>query len=332
MKVLVTGGHGFIGSNFIKILLERHPDAQVTNIDSLTYSANPKYLDQFIAYNNIGEDQYRFKKQSINSINFSIFENPKWRFEDLDYIVNFAAESHVDNSINNPDPFVDTNINGTYSLLKLVKLFGSPKTRFVQISTDEVYGSIHPAGYATENHPLHPTSPYAASKTAADHLVMSYHKTFGLNTVITRSGNNYGPNQHREKFVPAAILNLLQGKPATIYGKGEEERQWIYVKDNCRGILSAMVDGEPGGIYNIGSNTDPIKNIDMYNLIFKMMYPLKDPASLANMIPDPRPGHDFRYCMSSELARRTLQWEPLVKMSGGIWATIEWYKHNGQTN
>ena len=311
MNIIVSGGYGFIGANFVKLLNKRFPQELITVIDKLTYSANPDYIRD-IPHNSFTAD-----------MNTMVLEEWNRFLIDVDYIVNFAAESHVDRSIIDSDPFISSNINGTYNLLKMTKML-APRARFVQISTDEVYGSVR-YNPVDENAILNPTSPYASSKAAADHLVMAYHKTFGLDTVITRSGNNYGPNQHREKFVPAAITNLLNRKPATVYGRGEEQRQWIHVEDNCEGILEAMRKGKSGAVYNIGTLDRPMKNIDMLSEISSYIYPDDDPLVWANFVPDPRPGHDYKYYMSCSKAASELNWEPRLSFKYGLVQTIKWY-------
>ena len=311
MKIVVTGGYGFIGGNFIKLLNKRFPQEDINVVDKVSYSANPQYIK------NIPHTAF--------IADISDMTTGKWEqyLIDADYVVNFAAESHVDNSIVNADPFIQSNINGTYNLLKMTKML-SPRARFIQISTDEVYGSVGSAP-ATEYAALNPTSPYASSKTAADHLVMAYNKTFGMDTIITRSGNNYGPNQHKEKFVPAAITHLLNQKPAVVYGRGEEQRQWIHVEDNCEGILEAMLKGKSGEVYNIGTCDSPMKNIDMLSKIANYLHPDDDPLIWANFIPDPRPGHDYKYFMSCRKAASELNWEPRIPIKQGLAQTIEWY-------
>lgn len=308
MRILITGAAGFIGSNFIKIVNKKFPSAVLIVVDKLTYAANPDYI----------------KDIPHTAFTVDINDTPDEAFEGIDYIANFSAESHVDRSIDSADAFIHSNVNGTYTLLKKAKAL-APGARFVQISTDEVYGSVA-YGYSNESAILNPTSPYAASKAAADHLVMSYHKTFGMDTIITRSSNNYGPNQHIEKFVPAAINNLLNRKPAIIYGRGEEQRQWIHVEDNCEGILEAMLRGKSGSIYNIGTSDSPMKNVDVFSQISRIIYPDDNPMIWANFISDPRPGHDRRYCMSCNKAGSELNWESKISFRNGIDQTIDWYK------
>ena len=310
MNILVTGGCGFIGSNFIKLLYTEFPKAHVVNIDNLLYSANPAYMDTF-------PHSSTLIKRDINDLD---------HINQYDYIVNFAAESHVDNSIANADPFIKTNINGTYHLLKLLKHSGF-NARFVQVSTDEVYGSLS-HGYATEEFVLNPTSPYAASKAAADHITMSFHKTFGIDTIITRSSNNYGPNQYKEKFIPAAINSLNSNCKATIYGRGLEQRQWIHVDDNCRGILFAMLYGRPGEVYNVTSDDPPIKIIDVFSRLASIwsnsIMRIDNCMEKANFIKDPRPGHDFRYAIGSRKLK-DLGWSPTTEFDKGFADTVNWY-------
>lgn len=310
MKIVVSGGYGFIGANFVKLVREQFPLATILVIDKHSYAANPNFI-KHIPHASLIKD--------INDVVEADLER-------ANYIVNFAAESHVDNSIANADPFISSNINGTYNLLKVANK-ACPGARFVQVSTDEVYGSMGPTDKAVEFQCLNPTSPYAASKAAADYLVMSYHKTFGIDTIITRSSNNYGPNQHKEKFIPAVIYSILRDKPAILYGRGEEQRDWIYVEDNCRGILAAMLKGKSGSIYNLGSGQPPLKNVVVLQEVVNSVLGHTNHFAYANFIKDPRPGHDFKYHISIEKARNELLWSPNTTFQEGIQMTISWYKH-----
>jgi dTDP-glucose 4,6-dehydratase len=305
MKIMVTGGAGFIGSNFIKLLYKEFPNSHIINFDKLTYASNYSYISDI---------PHSFFQQDINDLE---------SLDSIDYIVNFAAESHVDRSITDADPFIRTNFNGTYHLLKLLKN-SNHHARFIQVSTDEVYGSID-YNFATEEHRLNPTSPYSASKTAADHIVMSYNKTFGIDTIIVRSSNNYGPNQYPEKLIPAAINSLRSGNKVTIYGRGMEQRQWIHVDDNCQGILTAMLYGRSGDIYNVASDDHPIKNIDVIDQLSVAMGS-GHVMEVANFIKDPRPGHDYRYAMSNNKLKN-LGWAPTIEFKYGLAQTVEWYSN-----
>ncbi len=313
MNVLVTGGCGFIGSNFIRFLLNQHPHDQVVNLDKLTYAGNPENLADLE-----GSPRYRFVQADIcdraavvNAI----------RQGAVEAIVNFAAESHVDRSILGPSIFVETNIGGTNVLLEAARECSI--SRFIQISTDEVYGSLGESGMFTESTPLHPNSPYAASKASADLLVQAYHHTFGLSAIITRCSNNYGPYQFPEKLIPLVIARAMENNEVPVYGDGLNVRDWIYVDDHCAAINAVLRMGVPGEVYNIGGHNE-WKNIDIVRLILKE---LGKPESLIKFVKD-RPGHDRRYAMDASKIGRDLGWMPSMTFEKGIRATLDWYRTN----
>ncbi len=311
-KILITGGAGFIGSNFIHYLLERYDDCQITNVDLLTYAGN---LDNLINISN--DPRYRFIKADI--VDFNVIS--KIVCQGFDAIINFAAESHVDRSIEDPGVFVRTNVLGTQSLLEAARRFGIKK--FVQVSTDEVYGSLGQGGYFTETARLNPSSPYSASKTAADHLVLAYGHTFGLPVNVTRCSNNYGPYQFPEKLIPLMITNALADKPLPVYGDGMNVRDWLHVKDHCYAVDMVMRLAKPGEIYNIGGNNERT-NIDIVKTILKK---LNKPESLIKFVQD-RPGHDWRYAIDSSKIRKDLGWEPEYIFQHGMDETVGWYCAN----
>ena len=315
MKVLVTGGAGFIGSNFVLYLLESHPECRIVNVDKLTYAGNLENLAGLE-----GDSRHRFVKLDICQREpvekLLLAEHP-------DAVVNFAAESHVDRSIQGPDVFVRTNVLGTLSLLE-----ASHKAQvavFVQIGTDEVYGTLGETGYFTEESPIRPNSPYAASKAGADHLVRAYHKTYGMDTRITRCSNNYGPFQFPEKLIPLMITNALEGCPLPVYGDGLHVRDWIYVTDHCRALGIVLEKGRAGEIYNIGGVGEK-PNLEVVKTIIEAA---GADESLVRFVPD-RPGHDRRYAIDSSKIRDELGWQPEVDFAAGIEQTLRWYKeHTG---
>jgi dTDP-glucose 4,6-dehydratase len=309
MKILVTGGCGFIMSNFIKLLLREHPDYRIVNIDKLTYAANPANLKDVEKNPN-----YQFVKGDI--CDRAIVEKVA---RDVDIIVNGAAETHVDRSIIEADAFVRTDVLGTHVLLEAARKFGVK--RFEQISTDEVYGSIL-SGSFSEGDCINPSNPYSASKAGADMLARSYFSTYGLPVVITRSTNNYGPCQHPEKLIPKLIIKAIQGKELPIYGDGRNVRDWIFVEDNCRAIEAVMENGKGGEIYNVGGGNER-SNIDVANLI---LHCLGKPESLIKFVKD-RPGHDRRYSLDCGKLKAS-GWSPEVGFEEGIRKTVEWYRSN----
>jgi len=312
MKLLVTGGAGFIGSNFVHYVLREHPEDVVINVDCLTYAGNLENLREVE-----GLPNYRFAKVDITdraSLQ-PLFE------EGVDVVVNFAAESHVDRSILEPDVFVKTNILGTQTLLDLAKQYGIQK--FVQVSTDEVYGTLGATGLFSETTPLAPNSPYSASKAGADLLVRAYHETFGLPVNITRCSNNYGPYQFPEKLIPLMIQNALEDKPLPVYGDGQNVRDWLYVEDHCSAIDLVIRKGVAGEVYNIGGNNERT-NLQVVKTILKE---LNKPESLITFVAD-RPGHDRRYAIDATKIRKELGWNPKFNYETGIVETIRWYLNN----
>ena len=311
MKLLITGGCGFIGSNFVRYLLENGPEDTVVNVDKLTYAGNPENLTEIEKH-----PRYHFVKGDI--CKRGIIE-PIVVKHGIDAIVNFAAESHVDRSITGPSIFIETNVAGTNVLLEVAKDYSVK--RFIQISTDEVYGSLGPAGKFTETSPLHPNSPYAASKASADLLALAYHHTFGLPVVITRCSNNYGPYQFPEKLLPLMLANAFDGKNLPVYGDGLNVRDWLYVRDHCVAIDLVLRHGKTGEIYNIGGNNE-WKNIDIVKLLLKQ---LGKPESLITFVKD-RPGHDRRYAIDASKIMKELEWRPGVTFEKGLSETIAWYR------
>jgi len=310
MRLLVTGGCGFIGSNFIMHMLESYPDVQICNLDLLTYAGNLENLQDAEPYG----ERHRFIRGSITdkkAVSSLVSEGP-------DAVINFAAESHVDRSIIDCSAFVVTNICGTQVLLDACREYGVG--RFLQISTDEVYGSLGADGAFTESCQLVPNSPYAASKAAADLLVRSYHKTYDLDVVITRCSNNYGPYQFPEKLIPLMITNALQDKELPVYGDGMNVRDWIHVKDHCRAIDVVLRKGCSGEVYNIGGNSE-FCNLDIVRYILAR---LRKPASLIRFVTD-RPGHDRRYAMDASKLKKELCWEPSIGFEDGMNQTVQWY-------
>ena len=307
--VLVTGGCGFIGSNFIRHLLETHPEVRVTNLDALTYAGNLANLADVSA-----GPRYRFVHGDITDR-----ELVRSVVRGVDAVFNFAAESHVDRSIHDSGPFVRTNVLGTQVLLDAAREFNVP--RYIQISTDEVYGSLGPTGYFTEETPLAPNSPYSASKAAADLLVRSYVHTIGLPALITRCTNNYGTYQFPEKLIPLFITNLLKDQPVPVYGDGQNVRDWIHVRDHCRAIEAVWLRGRPGEVYNIGGECEKT-NLE---LTYTLLDTLGKPHSLIRYVKD-RPGHDRRYAIDCTKIKQELGWRPQVKFEEGLQETVHWYQ------
>jgi len=309
MKILVTGGAGFIGSNFIRYILRKYPRYKIFNLDKLTYAGNLDNLRD--VEKNPG---YKFFKGDI--CDKKIVKN---LIKKVDVIVNFAAESHVDRSILEPDSFIKTDIFGTYTLLEAARKYKIKK--YLQISTDEVYGS-QKTGYFKETDPLNPSSPYAASKASADLLTLAYFKTHSLPVLITRSTNNYGPYQYPEKIIPLFITNLLEGEKVPLYGKGLNKRDWLYVLDNCRAIDLILHQGKIGEIYNVAGDQE-LTNLELTKIILKEIG--KD-SSWIEYVKD-RPGHDFRYAIDCSKIKK-LGWRPIYKFAKTIKETINWYKDN----
>ena len=315
VRLLVTGGCGFIGSNFIRWLLADDPNVTVVNFDKLTYAGNPENLASVSE-----SDRYDFRQGDISDRD-SVDEVLK-EFS-IDSIVNFAAESHVDRSILDSTPFVHTNIGGTQVLIDSARTNGID--RFVQVSTDEVYGSLGDTGEFSEDTPLAPNSPYAASKTAADLLVRAAVHTHGFPGMITRCSNNYGPYQFPEKLIPLFISNALQHQPLPVYGDGTNVRDWIHVDDHCRGIAAVLRSGEPGDNFNFGGRSE-LSNIGMTRRLLEL---LDRPETLIRFVPD-RPGHDKRYAIDCSRAEKMLGWKPLVSFEEGLKSTVDWYLQNSE--
>jgi dTDP-glucose 4,6-dehydratase len=311
MKVLVTGGAGFIGSSFVRYLLRTRQDAGVVNYDLLTYAGNLRNLDEVA-----GNPRYEFVRGDIadRAQVAGVFQ--KHRF---DAVVNFAAETHVDRSILDSAPFVRTNVEGTRCLLEEARLRKVEK--FVQISTDEVYGSLGSTGSFREDTPLSPTSPYSASKAASDLLVQAYFKTYGLPGLITRCSNNYGPHQFPEKLIPVLITNAMEDRPLPVYGDGLNIREWIFADEHSRAIDVALERGTPGEVYNVGSGCEKA-NLEVVREVLRL---LGKPESLIQFVKD-RPGHDRRYAIDCSKICREWGWEPKVDFSAGLAATIDWYR------
>ena len=308
MKLLVTGGAGFIGSNFIHYITKQHADWQVVNLDKLTYAGNLenlKDLETLAAYQFIkGDITDRVQVDNILKT-------------EIDIVVNFAAESHVDRSILDSSPFVDTNIKGTQVLLEGIRQ--NKVKKYIQVSTDEVYGSLE-KGKSSETSSLLPNSPYAASKTSADLLCRAYYKTYGLPVMVTRCSNNYGPFQFPEKLIPLVISNALEGKDIPVYGDGLNVREWIHVKDHCRALEAVVLNGLPGEIYNVGSATEK-NNLELVKFILKT---LGKPENLIKYVTD-RPGHDRRYALDARKIEIELGWKAEISFEKGMTQTIQWY-------
>jgi len=311
MKLLVTGGAGFIGSNFIHYALKEHPDWEITNLDNLTYAGNLENLKEI-------QDQpgYHFVKGDIADRELA----DKLLSQGFDVTVNFAAESHVDRSILDASPFIETNVKGTQVLLEAAKKHGIQ--RFIQVSTDEVYGSTD-SGSFTEQSALSPSSPYSASKTAADLLCLAYFKTHRVSVIVTRCTNNFGPYQFPEKLIPLAVTNVLEDKPIPVYGDGLNIRDWIFVDDHCRALDAVIQKGQPGEIYNIGGSSEKT-NLE---LIHKLLELLDKPQSLIQFVTD-RPAHDRRYALDCAKIATELGWKPAYSFEKALRATVDWYLKN----
>ncbi|MBM7645058.1 dTDP-glucose 4,6-dehydratase [Scopulibacillus daqui] len=313
MNILITGGAGFIGSNFVHYMLRKYPDYRIVNLDLLTYAGNLENLKDV-------EDNkhYTFVKGDIGD---SKLVGGLIKEHAIDIIVHFAAESHVDRSIKDPGIFIKSNVMGTQVLLEAARQNHIEK--FIQISTDEVYGSLGREGYFTEETPLSPNSPYSASKAGADLLVMSYYTTYGLNVNITRCTNNYGPYQFPEKLIPLMITRALQDQPLPVYGDGKNVRDWIHVQDHCSAIDLVIHNGRPGEIYNIGGHNERT-NLEVINMLLQI---LGKPTDLITFVND-RLGHDLRYAVDTAKINKDLGWEPKYTFSQGLEDTVNWYvKH-----
>jgi dTDP-glucose 4,6-dehydratase len=313
VKLIVTGGAGFIGSGFIRWALGEHPDVYILNLDALTYAGNLENLTSV-------EDnpRYRFVRADIcdaGAVN-RLFDEVR-----PDAVVHFAAESHVDRSILSPSAAIDTNVRGTFALLEAAR--ASQVRRFVHVSTDEVYGSLEPPTHADESFALAPSSPYSASKAGSDLLALSYVKTFGLDVVVTRAANNYGPYQFPEKLIPLMISNAIDGEPLPVYGDGLQVRDWLHVDDHCRAVWAVLEAGTRGSIYNISAD-QPVANID---IVRRILHIVGAGESLIRYVTD-RPGHDRRYAITSEKLRRETGWTPRHSIEDGLADTVDWYRRN----
>jgi len=313
VKLLVTGGAGFIGSAFVRLMMDLPEPPQIVNLDKLTYSGNLENLEPIA-----GRTGYRFVRGDISDaplVNALITE------EKPDVIVHFAAESHVDRSILSPSPVFETNLRGTFTLLEAARQHRVP--RFIHISTDEVYGSLHSPLEADETFPLNPSSPYSASKAGSDLLARSYFITYQVPVTITRASNNYGPYQFPEKLLPLMISNAFERRHLPVYGDGQQVRDWLYVDDHCRAIQAILHKGREGEIYNIGGN----RSLPNMEVVRQILAATGAPETLIQYVQD-RPGHDRRYALSSAKIMKETGWSPLVSFEEGLARTIEWYRHN----
>ena len=316
MTIIVTGGAGFIGSNFVFHMLKKYPDYRIVCLDKLTYAGNLSTLAPVMDNPN-----FRFVKEDIcdREAVYKLFEE-----EHPDMVVNFAAESHVDRSIENPEVFLDTNIKGTAVLMDACRKYGIK--RYHQVSTDEVYGDLpldRPDLFFTEETPIHTSSPYSSSKAGADLLVLAYHRTYDLPVTISRCSNNYGPYHFPEKLIPLMIANALADKPLPVYGEGLNVRDWLYVEDHCKAIDLIIHNGRVGEVYNVGGHNEK-RNIDIVKIICKE---LNKPESLITYVTD-RKGHDMRYAIDSTKLKKELGWEPSLQFEEGIEKTVRWYLDN----
>ena len=322
--IAVTGGAGFIGSNLLLQMVPKYPQYLFVNVDALTYAGNLSNLQAIEKAPN-----YRFER-----INIREFDPLKMCFErhQIDSVIHLAAESHVDRSILGPSQFIESNIMGTFNLLELARSIHEQERRFRfhHVSTDEVFGSLGPTGYFTEQSRYRPNSPYSASKASADHLVRAYHKTYGLEVVTTNCSNNYGPYQFPEKLIPLMIRNALTGKELPVYGDGKQIRDWLYVLDHCEALDLVFHKGKPGETYNIGGRNE-IENIEIVRLICKILDELKGGGPRENLIKfvKDRPGHDRRYAIDPSYVEKELGWTPRHTFDQGIRLTIQWYLDNG---
>ena len=329
-RILVTGGAGFIGSNFVRFMME-NKEVEILNLDLLTYAGNRNNLSDLEK-----SQSYRFQQGDIG--NRTLINRLLDTFKPT-AVVNFAAESHVDRSIDKPAAFIETNLVGTSRLLSCVLNYWRTLTnkqqdtfRFLHLSTDEVYGTLGQTGSFLEDSRYAPNSPYAASKAGSDHLVRAWYKTYGLPTLTINSSNNYGPYQHSEKLIPLIILNALDGKPLPIYGNGKHIRDWLYVIDHCHGIYQTLKSGRPGQTYNIGGHSEKT-NLEVVTSICKLLdemqpdSPYYPHCALISFVDD-RPGHDCRYSIDTTKIQNELGWEPLESFDSGIYKTVEWYLNN----
>jgi len=315
MNLLVTGGCGFIGSNLVRLVLAERPGWRVVNLDKLTYAGNAENLADLE-----GNPRYRFVRGDI--ANGELLAELV-RSERVDAVLHLAAESHVDRSILSPAVFIETNVRGTQVLLEVARELGVK--RFLHVSTDEVYGSLGPTGFFTEETPLAPSSPYSASKAGSDLLALAYAHTFGMDVVVTRCSNNYGPYQFPEKLIPLMIANALEDRPLPVYGDGLNVRDWIHVEDHARGLLAALEGGKRGEVYNFGASSER-RNIEIVKAVLGL---LGKPESLIHYVKD-RPGHDRRYAIEAAKARSELGWAPRHRFEDALAGTVRWYReHRG---
>jgi dTDP-glucose 4,6-dehydratase len=324
MNILVTGGAGFIGSNFLNLMVPRHPEHHFINVDTLTYAANLENLASIANSKNYSLERVDIADRDAV---FDVFKRTE-----PNLVVHFAAESHVDRSILAPETFIQANINGTFHLLEAFRALPKGQGQlFHHVSTDEVYGSLGATGYFVEETPYDPSSPYSASKAASDHLVRAYHRTYGLPVKITNCSNNYGPYQFPEKLIPLMILNALEGKPLPVYGRGINVRDWLYVDDHCEAIWAVIERGALGGTYNVGGRNEK-KNIDVVHTICELVaraqgVPKEEKLALIRFVED-RPGHDARYAIDPSKVMRECSFSPKESFETGIDKTVRWYLEN----
>lgn len=324
MKILVTGGAGFIGANFLNLLVPRHPEHHFVNLDKLTYAANPLSLDAIEAASN-------YEMTVVDIVDYAAVD-AVFRKHEPELVVHFAAESHVDRSISGPAPFIKSNIEGTFNLLEACRKHWKPgEGLFHHVSTDEVYGSLGDTGLFTESTAYDPSSPYSASKAASDHLVRAYNRTFKIPMKLTNCSNNYGPYQFPEKLIPLMILNAKERKPLPVYGEGLNVRDWLYVTDHCDAIWAVINEGRVGETYNVGGHNE-VRNIDVVNTLCRIVAEEtdSDEAELRGLITyvKDRPGHDLRYAIDAEKIKSELGWTPKETFDTGMRRTVRWYLDN----
>jgi dTDP-glucose 4,6-dehydratase len=311
-RILVTGGCGFIGSNFVRLLLQEEPDAHVVNLDLLTYAGNPRNLEDVA-----DSPRYAFVRGDIRDATVA-----EELVQDVDWVVNFAAETHVDRSTKEPGAFIQTNVYGTYVLLDAIRR-SERQIRFLQVGTDEVYGDVAAPAYPDEDALLVPSSPYSASKAGGDLQALAFYRTFGMDVIVSRCTNNYGPYQYPEKMIPLFVTNALEGEPLPLYDGGTQIRDWLWVEDHCRALLLLLRTGRSGQIYNVGANQQPeVTNRELTRLILRA---LGKPETMIRPVEGLRPGHDQRYAVDTRKIR-ALGWSPRVDLAGGVERTAAWYR------
>jgi dTDP-glucose 4,6-dehydratase len=311
-RILVTGGCGFIGSNFVRMLLQEEPDAHVVNLDLLTYAGNPRNLEDVA-----DSPRYAFVRGDIRDATVA-----EELVQDVDWVVNFAAETHVDRSTKEPGAFIQTNVYGTYVLLDAIRR-SERQIRFLQVGTDEVYGDVAAPAYPDEDALLVPSSPYSASKAGGDLQALAFYRTFGMDVIVSRCTNNYGPYQYPEKMIPLFVTNALEGEPLPLYDGGTQIRDWLWVEDHCRALLLLLRTGRSGQIYNVGANQQPeVTNRELTRLILRA---LGKPETMIRPVEGLRPGHDQRYAVDTRKIR-ALGWSPRVDLAGGVERTAAWYR------